>query len=324
MRSLLNSFKKFHLLKIFMHIAFTMIRPAYLFLLPLLTVYFFSCKEKDKKGIPAIIDSAVKKVQEEVIQPKEENVKPSFTYRFIKKKEWQSLKDSFEGADHLDILIALNRVDTTHLKRLDSIIVPDDYSKPLKDYSPFPDHVNLLKDINKIILFSYPAQAFAAYEKGNLILTGPTNMGRKNKPTPQGLFFTNWKAKKTISTVDNEWILKWNFNVHNKWGVGFHEYALPGYPASHSCMRLLGADAQFLYSWADQWILKNDHEIAASGTPVIVFGTYPFGETKPWYKLVEDPNALTISSDSLNAYIQPHLQTILDKQKLREEVSTSQ
>ncbi|MFT4095049.1 MAG: L,D-transpeptidase [Niabella sp.] len=287
----------------------------------LVIVYCFSCKEKDNKNVPATVDSTIKKAKEKTAAPKqEENIKPEFTYHFVTRKEWQAKKDSFEGTSHFDILNAINRVDTTHLKRLDSILVPNDFSKPLKDYLPFPEQMEVLKDVKKIIFFSYPAQTFAAYENGNLIKTGPTNMGRKSKPTPQGLFFTNWKAKKTVSTVDDEWVLKWNFNVSNKGGVGFHEYTLPGYPASHSCMRLISSDAQFLYSWADQWILKNDRELAAAGTPVIIFGKYPFGKTKPWYQLAENPNALTIPVDSLNSYVEPHLQTILDKQKQREEV----
>ncbi|MCH5597892.1 L,D-transpeptidase [Niabella ginsengisoli] len=288
----------------------------------LLISIIFSCKNNEKKSIPDAIDSTMKTVVEKIAPPQKENLKPSISYEWMKKKEWQSKKDSFEGAKHLDILNAINRVDATHLKRLDSILVPNDFSLPLKDYMPFPDYVEVLKDVNKIILFSYPTQAFAAYENGKLILTGPTNMGRKNKKTPTGLFFTNWKARKTISTVDDEWILKWNFNIHNKWGVGFHEYALPGYPASHSCLRLLATDAQFLYGWANQWILKNDYERLAYGTPVIVFGAYPFGEPRPWFKLAEDSKALTIPMDSLNNYVEPHLQEIMEKQTQRQEVET--
>ncbi|MGN7785700.1 L,D-transpeptidase [Niabella sp. 22666] len=291
--------------------------------LALLTAAVFSCKNKEQKSIPDIVDSTMKNVVETIAPPQKENLKPVITYHWMKKKEWQSLKDSFEGAQHLNILNAINRVDTTHLKRLDSILVPSDFSKPLSFYLPFPETIDQLKDVNKIILFSYPTQVFAAYENGKLVLTGPTNMGKKKTKTPEGLFFTNWKAKKTISTVDDEWVLKWNFNVHNKWGVGFHEYALPGYPASHSCMRLLGADAQFLYGWADQWILKNDHEQLAYGTPVIIFGQYPFGEPRPWFKVIEDPKALDIPQDTLTHYIQPHLQTILEKQQQRQSVTTA-
>lgn len=283
-----------------------------------------SCKNQEPKTEPTLTDtSSHAAVTDSVVAKEPENVKPAFTYSWIKKKDWQAMKDSFEGAQHLDILKALNRVDLTHLKRLDSIIIPNDYSRPLVDYMPFPDHLDVIKDVKKIILFSYPTQTFAAYENGKLVRTGPTNMGKKATPTPRGLFFTNWKAKKTVSTVDDEWILKWNFNVSNKGGVGFHEYALPGYPASHSCMRLLSEDAQFLYSWADQWILKNDRELAASGTPVIVFGNYPFGEPRPWFKVIQDAAAMTIPVDSLNNIVKPHISTIIEKQTQRQQVEAA-
>lgn len=246
----------------------------------------------------------------------------NISYSFIKRKDWVNKKDSFEGNQHLEILNAINRTDTRHLKGLDSILVPSDYSHDVKFYLPFPETIDILNNVNKIIIFSYPAQVFAAYENGKMKLTGPTSMGRKTKQTPQRLYFTNWKAKKTISTVDEAWVLNWNFNVHNTWGVGFHEYDLPGYPASHSCMRLHEEDARFLYTWADQWILKNG-QLAASGTPVIVFGKYPFGKTKPWHALVNNPNALTLQTDSLNAYIEPHLTEILKKQEERKSVLAS-
>ena len=84
------------------------------------------------------------------------------------------------------------------------------------------------------------------------------------------MYFTNWKAEQTTSTFNDEWDLKWNFNIENKEGIGFHQYALPGYPASHSCLRLKEADAKYLYTFADQWELKGTDDIKAKGTPVIV------------------------------------------------------
>lgn len=313
-----------YLLKINMHIAINMkftIPFPICFILS--TGFLLSCKNNDHKNVPSAIDSTMRKMVETIVEPQKENLKPTISYHWLTKKEWQSKKDSFEGLNHLDILTALNRVDEVHLKRLDSIIVPNDFSKPLPFYMPFPEQVDLLKDVKKIIFFSYPTQTFAAYENGTLVKTGPTSMGKKSTPTPHGLFFTNWKAKKTISTANDEWVLKWNFNISNKGGVGFHEYALPGYPASHSCMRLLSSDAQFLYSWADQWILKSSQILASSGTPVLVFGKYPFGQTKPWLAVVENSQSLNISTDSLNTYIQPHLKTILEKQHQRDDVVNS-
>ncbi len=85
-------------------------------------------------------------------------------------------------------------------------------------YMPFPLDVPFLKDVRKIIFFSYPSQSFGAYEYGNLVYAGPTNMGRKKDPTPEGFYHANWKAEKTTSTFDDEWELKWNFNVENKEG----------------------------------------------------------------------------------------------------------
>lgn len=252
-----------------------------------------------------------------------EATKPSLSYHFIKKKEWQALKDSFAGAAYLDILNAINRVDSLHLKRLDSILVPDNYTYDLKAYLPFPARVEGLKEVNKILFFSNPAQVFAAYENGKLVLTGPTSTGRKDKQTPPRLYFTNWKARRSISTANDEWILNWNFNVHNFWGVGFHEYALPGYPASHSCMRLQQADARFLYHWAKQWRLQNN-QIVAYGTPVIVFGRYPFGQPRPWHKLVDDPTYLTLTADSLKQYYEPHLEEIIKKQQQRLTILTDE
>ena len=144
-------------------------------------------------------------------------------------------------------------------------------------------------------------------------------MGKKATPTPTGLFSANWKAKETISTVNDEWKLKWNFNVSNAGGVGFHQYQLPGYPASHSCMRLLESDAIWLYNWVDMWILQHN-ELAAQGSPVIIFGQYPFGHSKPWWSLVQNPAALHIPADTLSALIQPNLDKILARQAQRDSV----
>ena len=217
------------------------------------------------------------------------------------------------------IIAALNRIDTDHIARRDSLIVPNEFHDDFLQYSPFPHKVNVLNDVDKFLIFSYPVQAFAVYEKGVLMKWGPTNMGKKATQTPRGLFFTNWKGRKVRSTVDDEWILNWNFNIHNTGGIGFHQYALPGYPASHSCLRLLDADAQYLYNWADQWILSDPQTVKVKGTPVIVYGDYNFGVKGDWYQLYKDPNVTTISETELVEIITPHKDEILKQQKIRQE-----
>ena len=209
------------------------------------------------------------------------------------------------------IVSSINRADVNHLATMDSILVPDDTSAGIEFYMPFPLSLPSVKDIDKIIFFSYPTQSFAAYENGELVYAGATNMGRKKDMTPTGLFFTNWKAEKTTSTFNDEWDLKWNFNIENKLGVGWHEYAMPGYPASHSCLRLLEKDAKYLYTWANQWVLDKKEQIVTKGTPVIVFGSYDFSGQKPWKKLVGNNHALDISEESLNELIKTYLAEIM-------------
>lgn len=275
-----------------------------------------------------VLISSCKKNEEgsskEKIKPRKtiEHKKPeTVSYHFEKTKEW--LKINASDSSKLRIAYALNRTDNAHFIKMDSVIIPADFSGDLVYYLPFPTHVKALEEISKIIIFSYPAQAFAAYENGELIYTGPTNMGRKKDPTPTGLFFTNWKAEKTTSTFNDEWDLKWNFNIENKLGVGFHQYDLPGYPASHSCLRLQEKDAKDLYKWADEWILKDRENVKVKGTPVIVFGSYPFDAPKPWYALVKNPKALDLSESEIATQAQPFIQEILENQKLREAEQTS-
>jgi hypothetical protein len=268
--------------------------------LAIITV-FSSCKNDQK---------TTKKIVPERVQPIE------IGYSFEKSNKWFNANK--QSGKNLKLVMALNRMDESNLVKADSILIPTDFSGDIAYYMPFPLEVSSLEEINKIILFSYKTQSFAAYENGVLTYVGPTSLGREKDKTPTGLFFTNWKAEQTTSTFNDEWELKWNFNIANKLGIGFHQYELPGYPASHSCLRLLESDAKLLYSWADQWVLENDQKVKLKGTPVIVFGEYDFEGAKPWLQLKENPDALKISESEINDLIEPYLVKIKEAQTKRE------
>lgn len=239
------------------------------------------------------------------------------SYTMENTKMW--LKQNATDSSKIEIVTAINRTDKANLSKHDSIVIPSDFDGDVVYYLPFPLQVDYLKDVSKVLLFSYPTQTFGAYENGVLTYSGPTNMGRKKDKTPLGLFFTNWKAEQTTSTFDDEWELKWNFNIENKLGVGFHEYSLPGLPVSHSCLRLLEKDAKFLYEWADEWILADEENVKVKGTPVIVFGNYAYDEPKPWIQLIKNSKALDLSQAQIEDEIAPFLKSILEQQKIRED-----
>lgn len=274
----------------------------------IIALTMFSCKNGDENK--ADKKTVVRKKVPVRKEPK------NVSYTLESTKEW--LKNN-KSEQNLEIAIAVNRTDKDNFVKMDSVIIPTDLSGDIVFYLPFPLQVDFLQNIDKILLFSYPTQTFAVYENGILMRTGPTNMGRAKDPTPTGLFFTNWKAEETTSTFNDEWELKWNFNIENKKGIGFHQYKLPGYPASHSCLRLQEKDAKFLYKWADQWVLADEENVKFKGTPVVVFGSYNFNAPKPWLQLVENPKALTILESKIKEIITPYLGTILKEQEKRKK-----
>ncbi|MBW7676734.1 L,D-transpeptidase [Chryseobacterium chendengshani] len=221
-------------------------------------------------------------------------------------------------------ILALNRLDSKNRWNSDTLVVPAKIDTTLMAYSPFPLQLDVLSDVKKFIVFSYPIQAYAVYSNGALVKWGPTSMGKKAAQTTRGLMFANWKKKLAISTVKSEWKLPYNFNIHNTHGIGWHQYDLPGYPASHSCLRLLMSDAIWLYNYADTWILNPGGATKkANGTPVLVFGDYPWGKRKPWRNLLNDPNSNNISVEEMTNMIKPHVEKMINEQTNREKVADS-
>jgi len=267
-----------------------------------------------KKVVPEL--KAYVTIRAEIELPKEEII----NYRLLAATdtiEWLSKLE--KDNDTLNALMFINRIDGWQLKKLDTIIFPDTISSDINLYAPFPKKMEELKDVKKILFISHYVQAFVVYENGELIKWGPVNLGTKIKPTPTGLFAVNWKAKRTISTINPSWILDWYCNIDNFEGIGMHQYAMPGYPASHGCARMYRDDANWIYHWADQWKIK-DGQIDAYGTPVVIFGEYPYGEQKPWITHSSDKNGLKISSEELNKVTNEYLPTILERQAKRDSV----
>ena len=93
--------------------------------------------------------------------------------------------------------------------------------------------------------------------------------GRAETPTPSGAYYLTWRSRKRTSTDNDAWILEWYFNFINERGISFHQFDLPGYAASHACVRLLRRDAEWLYGWGEQWQLEEGgRKVRRTGTPV--------------------------------------------------------
>ena len=200
--------------------------------------------------------------------------------------------------EQISILEKLNRADSKHLDRLETLLIPDTWKDEMA-YCPLPDAIDWAQAHRKFLVVHLPSQIFGAYEFGRIIRWGPVSSGRAKYPTPAGLFYLNWRSRDRRSSDDPAWRLKWYFNFHNVRGLAFHEYALPGRPASHACVRLLRRDAIWLFDWGEEWELSgNGREILEFGTPVLVIGGYDFERSKPWLDAAGWRNRITLPSAS--------------------------
>jgi hypothetical protein len=65
--------------------------------------------------------------------------------------------------------------------------------------------------------------------------------------------------------------LRWNFNIENKLGVGWHQYSL--LVSSPSFLLETRKKTPNFYMRVDEW---NDSTVKAKGNSVVVFGSYDF------------------------------------------------
>lgn len=188
--------------------------------------------------------------------------------------------------EQLAILEKLNRSDIAHLGRLQTLVVPGQWVDDELVYSPLPPTYTWARDYPKALVVHQPSQVFGVYEHGRMVRWGPVSSGRREHRTPSGLFHLNWKTAGRNSTVDPDWYLPWYFNFHNQRGLAFHQFTLPGRPASHACVRLLERDARWLHNWGEGWVLDDrGWNVLHPGTPVLILGQYDFGAPPPWRSL---------------------------------------
>ena len=192
--------------------------------------------------------------------------------------------ERFTGAQ-IALLEKLNRSDAASLEGLPQVVLPDSWDTDELGHSPLPPTYASAASARKVLIVHLPGQVFGAYEQGKLVRWGPISSGRAGSPTPVGSFNLTWRSTGRPSTVDPSWFLRWYFNFGNQEGLAFHEYALPGTPASHGCIRLLQRDAMWLYEWGEGWTLSPDRRIEARGTPVAILGPYDFSAPPPWQSL---------------------------------------
>lgn len=115
------------------------------------------------------------------------------------------------------------------------------------------------------IVVSIARQRVKIYDNNGLFAESPISSGTASNPTPTGIFSIIQKNKHHRSNLYSNAPMP--FMQRITWsGVALHEGQLPGYPASHGCIRLPRDFAVKLWSWTKlgaRVVITNDEVLPA-------------------------------------------------------------
>lgn len=196
--------------------------------------------------------------------------------------------DAERGRERLALTLLLNGRTLTDLRMGDSLALParpEHFDLDPRAYSPFPLEYEGAAEVGKLVVVDKDVQAWAAYEDGELVRWGPASTGAEGTPTPTGRFYMNWRELERVSSESppgEEWRMRYVMNIHNARGIHLHQYDVvpSGPPVGHGCVRLIMADAKWLWEWSDPWVTTAGPgalggEVKQRGTMVIVQGDEP-------------------------------------------------
>jgi lipoprotein-anchoring transpeptidase ErfK/SrfK len=99
-----------------------------------------------------------------------------------------------------------------------------------------------------IISISIEKQRVRIYDANGFFAEAPVSTGMKGHPTPMGVFSIIQKHKLHHSNIYSNAPMPYMQRI--TWsGVAMHAGVLPGYPASHGCIRMPMAFAQKMWNW---------------------------------------------------------------------------
>lgn len=178
---------------------------------------------------------------------------PGYTcYKTIKKDSWEKL---FPHEEVRSLVMRINRMNTPLYPGL-ILAIPEDINETnTMVHSPFPLRID--PPGYKVIFINLASHAFGAYnEEGTLVHWGPVSAGKGFCPdvnrrcsTPTGDFYIY--AKGGPGCVSSKYPIgeggaPMSYCMYFYHGYALHASFLPGYHASHGCIRLFDEDAEWL------------------------------------------------------------------------------
>lgn len=230
-------------------------------------------------------------------EPRQTNKYPEIRYKLTHIKTARDLANIYakysadEGGWRRHILKTLNRKEWHYIRVGGSIVEPDSLIDDARAYSVFPQDYPAAREIKKLIIVSAAMQAYGCYENGTLVRFAAASTGAERAQTYPGKYSLIFRRKKAKSSLNEKWVLPYVWNFHECAGNAFHQFPLPGRPASHSCVRQFMEDAKWLFYWGEGWGADSSgRTIPHSGTPVIIIDAFDFSRPRggPWLDLASN------------------------------------
>ncbi len=99
-----------------------------------------------------------------------------------------------------------------------------------------------------IVSIAIDHQRIRVYDSNGLFAEGPVSTGMKGHSTPMGVFSVIQKRKMHHSNIYSGAPMPYMQRI--TWsGIALHQGVLPGYPASHGCIRMPAAFAVKMWNW---------------------------------------------------------------------------
>jgi len=208
-------------------------------------------------------------------------------FRCVKVKKGDTWKKLFPNSRERDLVRRLNRVNT-RLRKGQVIAVPKSLATAdLMSISPFPRYIKPSK--TNTIIVNQKKLAWGAYDSsGKLLKWGPSSAGKnyckdigKRCRTPLGDFHAIRKmGSDCTSTVFpvGKGGAPMQYCIFFKGGIALHGSSeVPGYNASHGCVRMYPEDAR--------WLNTQFVEVVLDRTRVLVDNKLPKGIPESQYKI---------------------------------------
>lgn len=180
-------------------------------------------------------------------------------YFCFKVKKGDTWKKLFSTEEDINLVKRLNRINQPVTRR-PWLLVPYNFAYDIKEYSPLPSEIDTKHE--KLIMIDLSDHAFGAYINGKLAKWGPVSAGKSSTQTVRGDFSIKRKQGeycKSSKYPQPNGGAKMPYCMHFYRGFAMHGQVVPGYHASHGCVRLFDDDAKWL-----------NHDFADIHTPVKV------------------------------------------------------